>query len=448
MFQRSRSKPGDIKKWKATKSGQTNRAKTAAVSCFFLRHWHPTSSDNDDGMAAAATTSRSTKALRPHHILYDERHLAVQQTLRKIIDDKINPQVRDWERDGIFPAHQVFKTLGRVGIFAANKPQKYGGLGKDFSLSIAVAEELGSIACGSVPMSLLVQSDMATPALAEYGSDELRETFLRPSISGDVVACIAVSEPHAGSDVSAIRTTARRSGGDLILNGTKMWITNGEQADWACVLANSVDNSDIHHNKSLICVPLHSEGVHRSRRLEKLGMRCSDTVQLFFDDVRVPVKNIIGREGYGFLQQMKQFNDERLVTVAVALAPLQKCISDTLNYARDRRIFGSTLLDQQYIQYGLAELQIELEATRSLLYRTVLARLDGEDVSLLTAMAKLKVGRLARKVTDRCLQVWGGAGYLDESHIARCFRDLRVFSIGAGSDEVMLSIVHKHMRRC
>ncbi|CAI2349686.1 unnamed protein product [Caenorhabditis sp. 36 PRJEB53466] len=377
------------------------------------------------------------------HMIYEEPHFAMQNSLNKLIKEKINPNVAQWEKSGRYPAHVVFKFLGQLGVFAANKPVEFGGMGADFRMGIAIAEQIGAVDCGSIPMSVMVQTDMSTPALSQFGSDVLRNRFLRPTINGDLVSSIAVSEPHAGSDVSAIRTTARRSGSDLLINGSKMWITNGEQADWACVLVNTSKEPNVHKNKSLVCVPLDLPGVHRSTPLDKLGMRSSDTVQLFFDDVRVPSTYIIGEEGRGFTYQMKQFNDERLVTVAVGLLPLQKCINETIEYARDRSIFGKTLLDQQYVQFRLAELEAELEATRSLLYRTVLARCQGEDVSMLTAMSKLKIGRLARKVTDQCLQIWGGAGYLNENGISRAFRDFRIFSIGAGCDEVMMQIIHK-----
>lgn len=367
----------------------------------------------------------------------------MQHSLAKLIKEKINPNVAQWEKSGPYPAHYVFKLLGRLGVFAVNKPVEFGGTGQDFSMSIAVAEQIGAVDCGSIPMSVMVQTDMSTPALAEFGSDYLRNRFLRPSMSGDLVSSIAVSEPHAGSDVSAIRTSARHYGSDLIINGSKMWITNGDQADWACVLVNTSNEKNLHKNKSLVCIPLNAPGVHRSMPLDKLGMRSSDTAQLFFEDVRVPSSYIIGEEGRGFSYQMKQFNDERLVTVAVGLLPLQKCINETIEYARERSIFGKTLLDQQYVQFRLAELEAELEATRSLLYRCVMARCQGEDVSMLTAMAKLKIGRLARKVTDQCLQIWGGAGYLNDNGISRAFRDFRIFSIGAGCDEVMMQIIHK-----
>ncbi|EYC25437.1 hypothetical protein Y032_0012g1892 [Ancylostoma ceylanicum] len=396
-------------------------------------------------MSKAALRAGARAVPTKHHMLYTEKHMEMRRELRKLIERSINPHVQKWEEAGRFPAHAVFKQLGNMGVLAVSKPPAFGGLGLDFSYSIAVAEELGSIDCAAIPMSVCVQTHMATPALAEFGSDSLRSEFLTPSMAGDLVACIAVSEPEAGSDVAAIRTTATRSGSDLIINGHKMWITNGAQADWACVLVNTSYNSSPHRNKSLVCVRLDEPGVHRTANLKKLGMHSSDTAEIFFDDVRVPARHIIGEEGQGFVYQMLQFQDERLVAAAVLLEPLQRCITLTAEYARERKIFGSTVLNQQTVHFTLAELQSELEAVRALLYRAVLSRLHGDDVTLLASMAKLKAGRLARVVTDSCLQFWGGTGFTWENPVCRMHRDLRLHSVGAGADEVMLSIICKYM---
>lgn len=396
-------------------------------------------------MSNAALRAAVRSLPSKHHMLYTEKHMEIRRELRKLIDRSINPHVQKWEEAGRFPAHTVFKKLGDLGVLAVNKPEAFGGLGLDFSYTIAIAEELGSIDCAAIPMAVCVQTSMATPALAEFGSDSLRQEFLAPTVAGDLVSCIAVSEPEAGSDVAAIRTTAVRSGSDLVINGHKMWITSGEQADWACVLVNTNNDPSPHRNKSLVCVRLNEPGVHRSARLKKLGMHSSDTAEIYFDNVRVPEKCIIGEEGRGFFYQMLQFQDERLVAAAVLLEPLQRCISLTADYARDRKIFGSTVLEQQTVQFTLAELQSELEAVRALLYRAVLSRLHGDDVTLLASMAKLKAGRLARVVTDSCLQFWGGNGFTWDNPVCRMHRDLRLHSVGAGADEVMLSIICKYM---
>ncbi|MBV8186723.1 MAG: acyl-CoA dehydrogenase family protein, partial [Alphaproteobacteria bacterium] len=227
---------------------------------------------------------------------FTPEHAEIRRTLRAIIDKDINPHVDAWEDAGIFPAHEVFKKLGAAGLLGINKPVEFGGMGLDYSYAMVAAEELGHINCGSVPMAIGVQTDMATPALARYGSDELRREFLAPSISGDYVACLGVSEVGAGSDVASVKTTARRVGGDWVINGGKMWTTNGAQADWMCLLANTGEGP-VHRNKSLIVMPMKTKGIEIVQQLDKLGMRSSDTVQTFFDEVKVPLRHTIGQEG-------------------------------------------------------------------------------------------------------------------------------------------------------
>jgi citronellyl-CoA dehydrogenase len=285
---------------------------------------------------------------------------------------------------------------------------------------------------------------MATPALARYGSDELRREFLAPSIAGQIVACLGVSEVGAGSDVASIKTTARRVGGDYVINGGKMWTTNGTQADWMCLLANTGEGA-AHKNKSLICLPMKTKGVQVARKLSKLGNHSSDTGQIFFDEVKVPVRHRIGEEGMGFIYQMQQFQEERMFGVAKALLPMERCIQETIDYTRQRLVFEKPILDNQVVHFKLAELQTEIEALRALLYRAGEIYLGGEDVTMLASMAKLKVGRLMRQVTDGCLQYWGGMGYMNETPISRAYRDMRLTSIGGGADEVMLTIISKLM---
>jgi citronellyl-CoA dehydrogenase len=324
------------------------------------------------------------------------------------------------------------------------KPTEYGGLDLDYSYGVMMAEELGRIHCAGVPMAIGVQTDMCSPALARHGSDELRAQFLAPAIAGEAVGCIGVSEPEAGSDVANIKTTATKDGDDYIISGGKMWITNGMQADWMCCLAVT-GGENRHRNKSLIMIPLDAPGVERSRKLHKLGMWSSDTAQIFFDQVRVPQSYRVGEEGEGFTYQMEQFQEERLWGAAQLLKRLERVIDETIQYTEQRVAFGKPILHNQVVHFRLAELSTEVEALRSLVYRATDLYVAGEDVTRLASMAKLKSGRLAREVADSCLQYWGGQGYMWESTPAREFRDLRLWSIGAGADEVMLQIIAKHM---
>lgn len=378
-------------------------------------------------------------------MLFTNEHNAIRATIAQFIDKEINPYVDEWERDAIFPAHEVFKKMGDLGLLGIHKPAEYGGMGLDYSYQIVFSEELGRVRCGGVPMAIGVQTDMATPALARFGSDELRRDFLAPSITGEAVFSIGVSEPHAGSDVAAIKTNARKDGDDYVINGTKMWITTSTQADYICLLVNTSDEP-AHKNKSLVIVPTNTRGISFSKPLKKLGMHSSDTAQIFFDDVRVPQRNLIGEEGAGFRYQMLQFQEERLFVAASTLKGMENNINDTIEYARERQAFGKSILDNQVVHFRLAELQTEVELLRALVYDGVEGYVNGQDVTRKASMAKLKSGRLVREVADSCLQYWGGMGYMWDNPVARSYRDGRLGSIGGGADEVMLGIICKLMR--
>jgi citronellyl-CoA dehydrogenase len=377
-------------------------------------------------------------------MIYTEQHRELMRSVTKFCETEIDPHVEEWDRAGIFPAHELFKKMGDRGFLGINKPEKFGGLGLDYSYEAAFCEALGGGRSGSVWLAVGLQTDMATPALARYGSNELCEEFLRPSITGDYVACLGVSEAGAGSDVASIKTRARKDGGDYVIDGGKMWTTNGTQADWMCLLANTGEGA-VHRNKSLICVPMKTKGVQVARKLDKLGMRASDTAQIFFDGVRVPQRYRIGEEGMGFIYQMQQFQEERLWAAAGGLVKMERAIEDTIDYTRGRIAFGHSVLDNQVVHYKLAELQTKVELLRSLVYRTVEEYVNGADVTKLASMAKLTVGRLEREVADSCLQYYGGMGFMSETEISRFYRDGRLTSIGGGADEVMLSIICKQM---
>jgi citronellyl-CoA dehydrogenase len=372
---------------------------------------------------------------------FTAEHRQIEDTVVRFCREEINPHVAAWEAAEEFPSHALFKKLGNLGLLGLKYPEEYGGAGLDFSYSMVMAEALGECNCGGVPMAIGVHTDMATPALARFGSDDLRKEWLVPTIAGDVVSCLGVSEPGGGSDVAAIRTTARHDGDDYVINGTKMWITNGLKADWCCLLANTGDGP-VHKNKSLIVVPMDAPGITK-QKIRKIGMNSSDTAQLFFDNVRVPRRNLIGQEGMGFMFQMLQFQEERLWGAASSLRSLDRLIDQTIDYTRQRKAFGRSILDNQVVHYRLAELRTEVEALRALTYRAVEMYVGGKDVTRLASMAKLKCGRLSREVTDACLQYWGGMGFTWDNPISQAYRDSRLVSIGGGADEVMLGIICK-----
>ena len=373
-----------------------------------------------------------------------QEHEELRRNLSKFIDNEINPHVDEWEGAEIFPAHELFKKMGALGFLGLTKPEEYGGMGLDYSYAAVMAETLGRIRCGAIPMAIGVHTDMATPALARHGSDEVKREFLAPSISGEFVSCLGVSETGAGSDVASIKTSAKKDGDDYVINGGKMWTTNGTQADWMCLLANTSEGAP-HKSKTLICVPMTTKGINVAKKLRKIGMMASDTAQIFFDDVRVPQRYCIGEEGMGFTYQMQQFQEERLWAAASAVEGLLRNISDTVDYIRERKIFGQTVLDFQVVHFRLAELKTEVEALRALTYRAVDLYVSGKDVTELASMAKLKAGRLLREVPDACLQYWGGMGYTWDNPVSRAYRDGRLASIGGGADEVMLGIICKQM---
>ncbi len=374
---------------------------------------------------------------------FTQEHDEIRRTVRRLIDNEVNPHVEEWEDAELFPAHEVFKKFGDAGLLGIHKPVEYGGMGLDYSYNMAMAEELGHVSCGAIPMAIGVQTDMCSPALARFGSKELCEEFLAPNFAGDAVGCIGVTEPSAGSDVANIRTKAEKDGDDYVINGGKIFITNGCQADWVCLLANTSAEGGPHKNKSLIMVPMKTPGVTVARKLRKMGMQASDTAEIHFDDVRVPQRNRVGDENAGFIYQMLQFQEERMWASISVLKSMEEVIEETADYTRNRQVFGGPLLDNQAVHFRLAELTCEVEALRSLIYRAIESYIGGKDATRLASMAKLKGGKLVREVADWCVQFHGGTGYMWETRVNRFYRDARLMGIGGGADEVMMAIIAK-----
>jgi citronellyl-CoA dehydrogenase len=371
---------------------------------------------------------------------FTPEHEMFRQSVRRFVQDEINPHADEWEEAGQFPAHDLFKKMGDLGFLGLTYPEEYGGLGLDFSYTVVLCEELGKADCSGVPMGITVHTDMCTPALAQHGSHELKQTFLAPSISGEYVGCIGVSEPDAGSDVASIRTRAVADADDWVITGRKLYITNGAQADWVCLLARTSEERG-YHGMSLIVVPTGTPGFGVSRKLRKLGNHSSDTAELILDQVRVPKANTIGPEGMGFILQMQQFQRERLVGAITSYAGMERTVRDAIAYTQQRHAFGRPLIENQVIHFRFAELLTEIECLKQLCYAAAERYIAGEDITREASMAKLKAGRLAREVVDSCLQYYGGMGYMEETRISRAFRDTRLLSIGGGADEIMLGII-------
>ena len=369
-----------------------------------------------------------------------EEHRAFRDSVRRFVDTEVNPNVDDWEAAGRVPLHDLFPKAAALGLLGLEYDPAYGGEGADPSFALVAAEEYGRIHATGVGMALGVQAMMATPSLHRYGSEDLKRRYLAPAIAGTAVTSIAVTEPDTGSDVSRLRTRAVRDGDHWVITGRKTYITNGTQADWICLLARTSGDGG-YRGMSQIVVPTDAPGFSVGRTFEKLGNRCSDTAELVLDEVRVPVANTIGAEGRGFQQQMEQFVVERMFAAYCAVGQCDHALERTRAFVRDRTVFGSPLADRQYVAFRLTELQAEVDLLRSHNLATCEALTAGEDITRMASVAKLKAGRLVREVADWCLQFHGGAGYLEETWTARLLRDVRLTSIGAGADEVMLSVL-------
>ena len=360
--------------------------------------------------------------------------------MRGVLEREVVPHISEWEEAEAFPAHRLFKALGAARLLGLEYEPAYGGQGADHSYTVILGEELGRMGCAGVAMAITVQTDMATPSLHRHGGHELKQRYLAPALRGEMVAAIAVTEADAGSDVAGIRTRAVRDGDDWVINGSKLYITNGTQADWLCLLART-SGAGGYRGMSQIIFPTDAPGFAVSRKLSKLGNGCSDTAELSFTDARVPVANTIGQIGRGFQQQMGQFQNERMIAAYTAVGAMDAALGRTAGYLRERQVFGGPLLSRQYVQFRLAELAAEVDLLRHYNYACAAAQARGEDTTRFATIAKLKAGRLARAVADTCLQFHGGFGYMAETWVSRYFRDSRLLSIGGGADEVMLQIL-------
>jgi citronellyl-CoA dehydrogenase len=373
---------------------------------------------------------------------FTEEHAQFRKTVRDVVEREINPHVDEWEAAGAFPAHELFPKLAAAGLLGLEYDPAFGGQGADHSYTVILGEELGTVGCGGVSMAISVQTDMATPALARFGTDDLKRRYLEPALRGEMVTSIAVTEPDAGSDVAGLRTRAVPDGDEWVINGSKLFITNGVQADWLCLLARTSDEGG-YRGISQIVFPTDTAGFSVSRKLDKLGNRSSDTAELSFVDCRVPMANTIGEVGQGFVQQMLQFQNERMIACYMAWGQARLALDRTIAYLKERTAFGRPLADNQYLQFTLAQLAADIESLRCVNHAAAEAYLAGEDSSRLVTVAKLQAGPLLRRVADLAVQYHGGIGYMEETWTARFFRDARLLSIGGGADEVMLRVLAK-----
>jgi citronellyl-CoA dehydrogenase len=375
--------------------------------------------------------------------LFDSpEHQIFRDTVRKFVREELAPRAREFDRMGRIDK-ALYRRMGELGLLGLRYDPRWGGEGLDWSFTAILFEELAHCDNAGVTMGISVHTDMATPSLHEYGSDDLRQRYLVPAIRGEVVSAIAVTEPDAGSDVSAIRTRAVRDGDDWVIRGSKIYITNAATADWLCLLAVT-DPEAGYGGFSQILVPTGLPGF-RVELLDKIGNWGSDTGQLFFEDVRVPVAHTIGEIGRGFQQQMRQFQDERLVACISTVAGAQALWEETRKWCESRVLFGRPLAKMQVTQFKFAEMWTSICAARELVYACLRKRNRGEDATAETTAAKIFCARLGRQVADECIQLHGGYGYMKECSAGRAFVDTRLMSIGGGADETMLHYLARQL---
>jgi citronellyl-CoA dehydrogenase len=367
-----------------------------------------------------------------------DEHRLFRATVRKFVQEELVPRAREFDAMGRIDK-RLYRQMGELGLLGLRYDPAWGGAGLDWSYSAVMFDEIGRCDNAGVAMGISVHTDMATPALHQFGSDELKARFLVPAIRGEQVSAIAVTEPDAGSDVSAIKTRAVRDGDVWVINGAKLYITNAATADWLCLLAVT-DPDAGYGGYSQIIVPTAAPGVSH-QLLDKIGNWGSDTGAFFFENVRVPLANTIGDPGRGFQQQMMQFQDERLVAAVSVNASSEQLWERTVEWCRERRVFGKPLSKHQVTQFKLVEMLVDLRAARALADGCVAKRVRGEDATQEISLAKLYTGRMCRRVADECIQLHGGFGYMKESAAGRGFVDLRLISIGGGADEVMIQYV-------
>src|SRR4051794_37664581 len=387
---------------------------------------------------ASSDVLKPDHALRRKHFIFEEHHDRLRESIGSFAEKELQPHAAEWE-ETTFP-DWVFKRMGELGFLGLSYPEEYGGQGGDYYCNLVLAEEITKSNSGGLAMGIAVHTDMATPPVHLFGTEEQKQRYLVPAIAGDKISCLGITEPDAGSDVAGIKTRAVRDGDEYVINGSKTYITNGHRADFI-VLVTKTDPDAGYDGFTLFLVDMDSAGVIREKRLEKLGMHASDTALLAFQDVRVPAEAMLGQEGKGFYHIMWELQGERLIGAAGCVAGAQRAFDRTLAYAMERKAFGREIGHFQTIRHKFAAMATKIEASRQMVYTTAWRFQNGEYPVREISMAKLHTARMACEVIDECLQIHGGAGYMKEYGIERAWRDMRLNRIGAGTDEVMLDVI-------
>lgn len=374
---------------------------------------------------------------------FTEEHEMFRRTVRDFVQKELAPHAEEWDKAEEFP-RDVFTKMGELGLLGIRYPEEYGGSDLGYFYSVVYAEEIARCGLAGLVMSILVQSDMGTGPLHLIGSDEIKRTYLAPAIRGEMIAALGITEPGAGSDVAGMQTTAVRDGDEFVINGTKMFITNGTRADFI-TLAAKTDKDAGHAGISMFVAPTNLPGFSVGRKLDKLGNRVSDTAELVFEDYRVPASNLLGEEGQGFYTAMINFQGERLIAAISSVSGAQHVLDMTLEYAQQRVQFGRPIAKFQATRHKFAQMATELEAAKQLAYHAAYLVDKGIECVKEVSMAKLFCCETAFQVTDRCLQIHGGYGYMNEYPVSRAWRDTRLATIGGGTSEIMMEVIGRLM---
>jgi citronellyl-CoA dehydrogenase len=393
---------------------------------------------------AASDVLKPDFASRRKHLIFTDEHEDLRESMKSWVLKELAPHAEEWE-ESYWP-DSVLHRMAELGYVGLCFPEEYGGQGGDYYYSLVRAECLSYANSGGLGMGLAVHTDMVLPPIELLGTEEQKQRYLVPGIKGEKIACLGITEPGAGSDVAGIRTTARRDGDEYVINGSKIFITNGARADFI-LLVTKTDPDAGHDGVTLFIVDLkdedgnHVPGFTVSRTLDKLGMHSSDTAELAFEDVRVPAENLLGEEGKGFYHISWELQGERLVAAAGSVAGAERLFEKTLEYAKERQAFGRPIGKFQAIRHKFAEMATKIEAAKQITYATAWRFNNGEYPVREITEAKLYTSRVACEVADECIQIHGGYGYMKEYGIERAYRDVRLNRIGAGTDEVMLEVI-------
>lgn len=373
------------------------------------------------------------------HYFFTDAHDVFRRAVRRFVNEEIKPHIQEWEEAGEFPS-QIFRRLGQLGYLGIRYPREYGGAGGDFFMAVVLAEELAGCGAGSLPMAVAVQTEMALPPIFRFGTEEQKQRFLVPGLRGEKIACLGITEPNAGSDVASVETKAVRQGKEWVINGSKIFITNGVRADFIVLVAKTAPPKG-YHGFSLFLVEKGTPGFSVKRKLDKVGMRASDTAELVFTDCHIPEENLLGEENKGFHHIMWELQGERLMGAVGIIAAAQYTLDEAIAYAKERVQFGRPIASFQTVAHRIAELTTLIEAARQFTYVTVWRFANGEYPVKEISMAKLASAQIACQVADLAVQIHGGYGLMMEYPVQRAFRDYRLYRIGGGTDEIMKEII-------